>query len=276
MKLGEKQRFQSIGAEEILSEGSGFMIYLLKFGASFILPPGIFFVLFFGIAFWAWRRRARQIAGAVFVVTFAFYLLSTSLVADALLRGLENQYEPPAYPAGDVIVMLGGGAMGDTPDVDGVGTLSSSPANRLLTAARLWRRLHVPILLSGGQVYADSGTEALIARRVLVGLGVPEEDILLETKSQNTTQNARYSAQILREKGFSRPILVTSAFHMPRSVLNFAKQGIEVVPYPADFWTNQKPRVFHYSRLRPQSDALSASAVVLQERLRTLVTIFFE
>lgn len=251
------------------------MIYLLKFGASFILPPGIFFVLFFAIAFWAWRRE-RRIAAALFAVTFAFYLLSTSLVADALLRGLETQYAPPRDPAGDVIVMLGGGAMGDTPDVDGVGTLAPSPANRLLTVARLWRKLRVPILLSGGQVYADGGGEALIARRVLLGLGVPEADILLETDSQTTTQNARYSARILREKGFSRPILVTSAFHMPRAVLNFEKQGIEVVPYPADFWTNRNPRVFHYSRLRPQSDALSDSAVVLQERLRTLVTLFFE
>ena len=252
------------------------MIYLLKFGASFVLPPGIFFVLFFGIAFWAWRRRARHIAAALFAVTFAFYLLSTSLVSEALLRGLETQYDPPAYPAGDVIVMLGGGAMADTPDVDGVGTLAPSPANRLLTVARLWRRLHVPILLSGGQVYADSGAEAIIARRVLVGLGVPEEDILLETESKTTTQNARYSAQILRERGFTRPILVTSAFHLPRAVLNFEKQGIEVIPYPADFWTNRTPRQFHYSRLRPQSAALSDSAVVLQERLRAIVTLVFE
>ena len=105
------------------------MIYFLKFGASFILPPGIFFVLLFLIAFWAWRRRARRIAAALFAVTFAFYLLSTSLVADILLRGLENQYEPPAYPAGDVIVMLGGGAMGDTPDVDGVGMIEIGRAS---------------------------------------------------------------------------------------------------------------------------------------------------
>ncbi len=252
------------------------MIYLLKFGASFVLPPGIFFVLFTLIAFWAWRRRERRIAGALMAVTFVFYLLSTSIVGDALLRGLESQYTPPAEPAGDVIVVLGGGATKDTPDVDGTGSLCAGPASRLLTAARLWRRLHIPLLLSGGQVYEDSGPEAWIGRRVLIGLGVPAEDILMETESLNTTQNAIYTAALLREKGFSRPILVTSAFHMPRSVLCFAKQGIEVVPYPADFQANRAARDFHYSRLRPQSDALSASAVVLQERLRTLVTVWFE
>lgn len=252
------------------------MIYLMKFGASFILPPGIFFVLFFCIAVWAWRRGEKAIGGAVLAVTGAFYLLSTSIVADALLRSLEGQYEPPLAPAGDVIIVLGGGALGDTPDVDGRGSLCASPANRLLTAARLWRRLSVPILLSGGQISEDSGAEALISRRTLIGLGVPEAAILMETESQNTTQNARYSARILREKNFSRPILVTSAFHMPRSVLNFAKQGVEVTPYPTDYGASRTPRAFHYARLRPQSDALAASAVALQERLRTLVTILFE
>ncbi len=252
------------------------MIYLLKFFASFVLPPGIFFVLFTAIAVRAWRRRERRTAGALLAVTFVFYLLSTSIVGDALLRGLESQYAPPAKPAGDVIVVLGGGATKDTPDVDGTGSLCAGPASRMLTAARLWRRLHIPVLLSGGQVYEDSGPEAWIGRRVLMGLGVPESDILMETESLNTTQNAIYTAAMLREKGFSRPILVTSAFHMPRSVLCFRKQGVEVVPYPADYQSNLQPRDFHYSRLRPQSDALSASAVVLQERLRTWVTVLFE
>ena len=252
------------------------MIYLLKFGASFVLPPGIFFVLLALLAAWAWKKKERRLAAAIAAVTSAFYLLSTSIVGDALLRGLESQYTPPAEPVGDVIVVLGGGATKDTPDVDGIGSLCSAPASRLLTAARLWRRIRVPVLISGGQVYADSGPEAWIGRRVLLGLGVPEADILMETESLNTTQNARYTAAMLKELGFSRPILVTSAFHMPRSVLCFQKQGIEVVPYPADFQANRAARDFHYSRLRPQSDALSASAVVLQERLRTLVTIWFE
>ena len=184
------------------------MVYFLKFGASWVLPPGIFIVIFFALAWYAWRRRERRLAAC---------------------------YLPPAEPKGDVIIMLGGGAMPDSPDVDGVGALCSSPANRLLTAVRLQRKLGVPILLSGGQVYEDTGAEAKIARRMLIDLGVPEDQILVETRSINTTQNARYSAEILREHSFTQPILVTSAFHMKRAVLNFEKQGIDVVPYPADY-----------------------------------------
>ena len=86
------------------------MIYLLKFGASFVLPPGIFFVLLWGVAFWCWRRRERRIAAALAGITLVFYLLSTAFVAEPLMRSLEAVYVPPEQPQGDVIIMLGGGA----------------------------------------------------------------------------------------------------------------------------------------------------------------------
>ena len=252
------------------------MVYFLKFGASWLLPPGIFIVALFALAWYAWKRRGeRRIAALLFALTFVFYLLCTSVVAELTLGWLEQAYLPPTEPQGDVIIMLGGGAMPDSPDVDGVGALCSSPANRLLTAVRLQRKLGVPILLSGGQVYEDTGAEAKIARRILIDLGVPEEQILVETRSINTTQNARYSAEILRAQDLTQPILVTSAFHMKRAVLNFEKQGVDVVPYPADYQVTHHP-VFHYTKLRPQTEALLDNVTVLQETLRTFVTRYLE
>ena len=248
------------------------MVYFLKFGASWVLPPGIFVVAFAFIAWYAWKKRGeKKLAAMIGGATIIFYLLCTGLVADCLMGSLESACEPPETPKGDVIVMLGGGALPDPPDVDGTGTLCSSPANRLLTTVRLYRMLHVPILLSGGQVYSDSGPEARIACRVLISLGVPEEDILVETKSVNTTQNARFSAEIIEEHGFHQPILVTSAFHMKRAMLNFERAGVEAVPYPTDYMVSRHP-VFHYTKLRPQTEALLDNVTVLQETLRTLVT----
>ena len=252
------------------------MVYFFKFVAGWILPPGIFVVLFLWLAWYAWRRRGeKKIAALIFATTFAFYLLCTSFVAEKFLGALEGAYEPPKnLPDGDAVIMLGGGAIPDTPDVDGTGTLCAAPANRILTAVRLQRKLDVPILLSGGQVYADSGEEAKIAKRMLVSLGVKESMILQETESVNTVQNAHYSAKIIRERGFSRPVLVTSAFHMRRAVLNFEREGINVIPYPADYMVSCRP-VFHYTKLRPQSEALLQNVTVLQETLRYFVTLYF-
>lgn len=252
------------------------MVYFLKFGASWVLPPGIFILAFWGLAIYSWRcRQEKKLAVILAGITFVFYLLCTSVVAEQTMGWLESAYEPPANPQGDVIIMLGGGAMPDSPDVDGTGALCASPANRLLTAVRLQRRLDVPILVSGGQVYSDSGPEAQIARRILLSLGVPDDKILVETKSINTTQNAKFSTEILRGHGLSQPLLVTSAFHMKRSVLNFEKQGVAVTAYPADYQVSHHP-VFHYTKLRPQTEALLNNVTVLQETMRNMVTRYLE
>ena len=251
------------------------MIYLLKFGASFVLPPGIFFVCFWLLSLYLWRRQEVRAAAALFLVTGVFYLLSTQLVSSMLMGSLERVYEQPPAPAGDVIVMLGGGATGDTPNMGEQGNLCASPASRLMAAAELYNRLHVPVLVSGGQVYADSGPEAVIARRELMRLGVPESAILLEPDSLNTRQNAVFSGRILREQGLSRPVLVTSAFHMERSVLNFEKEGFQVTAYPADYRTNRQ-QIFHYNKLMPSTAALDDSVIVFREKLRYLVTRYLE
>ncbi len=253
------------------------MVYLLKFGASWILPPGIFVLLLIALSVKLFRID-RKLSIAVLFVTLIFYLLCTSLVAERLMGWLEELHTPPAQiesSGADIIVLLGGGAISQVPDVDGVGALCASPANRLLTAVRLQRILNVPILVSGGQVYSDSGAEAEISARVLKSLGVPADKILTETKSVNTTQNARYSAQILRERSFTKPVLVTSAFHMNRAMLNFNLCGFEPTAYPTDFTVAHNP-TFHYTKLRPQAEALLLNVTVMQELLRTFITEIFK
>lgn len=253
------------------------MVYLLKFGASWILPPGLFIIVL--IVFTIYLSRFNfKLSLMLGTLTLIFYLMCTSLVADKTMGWLEQKYPPPNVEelnSADVIIMLGGGAIRDSQDVDGEGTLCASPANRLLTAVRLQKIFNLPILLSGGQVYSDSGAEALIALRILQTLGVPPEKILIEGKSVNTTQNAIFSAEILREKNLNKPILVTSAFHMRRAVLNFNQQGFEVIPCPTDFLVPREPK-FHYTKLRPQAEALLLNVTVLQEMLRTFVTEIFK
>ncbi|MCR5833724.1 MAG: YdcF family protein [Selenomonadaceae bacterium] len=249
------------------------MIYLLKFGASWVLPPGIFIVLLIAFAVKLFRIN-RKLSAMLLLVTFVFYLLCTGFVAERCMGWLEKMYTPPQQvetSGADVIILLGGGAISEVPDVDGVGALCASPANRLLTAVRLQKLLNVPILITGGQVYSDSGAEAEISARVLKSLGVPEDKIITETKSVNTSQNARYSAIILREKNLTKPILVTSAFHMNRAMLNFQLRRFDPIAYPTDFNVAHNP-TFHYTKLRPQAEALLLNVTVMQELLRTCVT----
>ena len=251
------------------------MIYILKFGASFLMVPGIFYVLLFIISALLWRKNERRIAGIMAGLTAVFYLFSTSLISGLLIGSLENEYPQPASPEGDIIIMLGGGATADTPSLGEKGDLTSAAGNRLLMTAQLYNLLKLPVLVSGSAVFPGSGCEAELAKRDLIRLGVPEEKIYTDTESLNTRQNAVYSAELMREHGFTKPILVTSAFHMPRSVLNFEKEGVQVVPFPTDYMTNSIT-VVHINRLIPGSGNLMVTDLFLREKLRTAVTKYLE
>lgn len=244
------------------------MIYLFKIIAGFLLPPGILIIALIIINM-NLSKHKQQTSKALWLVIALFYLFSTNFAGESLMRSLESRYSPPVDISGDVIVMLGGGATLDTPDIDGLGNLSGNAANRLLTGARLQRQLGVPIIISGGQVFDNTGKEAVIAKRVLLGLGIAEDKIIVEDASLNTIQNAVYVKKIMSDRGLGKPILVTSAFHMERSVLNFQKQGVEVQPYPADYVTSRKAGLY-VNNLIPSAGGVMSSSTFFREWLGIL------
>lgn len=240
------------------------MFYFIKFiYTAILLPPGIFIILFASLAVWSCRKQ-RPFGRILAVLTFAFYLCSTSLVGNFMIRSLESRYLPPTDVTGDVIVMLGGGATLDTPNFGSEGHLSGFAANRLLTAAELYNQLQIPIIVSGGRVFESTGREAEIAQATLLRLGVPADKIIIENKSINTTENARFSKEKLLTYGFQQPILVTSAFHMPRAVKQFDKVGITVTPFPADYQTNVQGTL-GFRQWWPDADGLSNFSLAVKE-----------
>ncbi|WP_312336592.1 YdcF family protein [Anaerospora hongkongensis] len=242
------------------------MLYVLKviYNTLFI-PPGIFLSLLLALAARTYRSQ-RKTAVFLFAFTILFYFCTISAVADPVIRSLESRYTPPAVISGDVIVLLGGGATLDTPNLTGPGHLSGYAANRLLTAAQLYHKYRLPILVSGGKVLETSGTEAELSRILLLDLNVPDEKILVENQSLNTSQNAVYSKKLLDFYGFNQPILVTSAFHMPRAVLQFQKVGSKVIPYPTDYQANVHNLISWFDFI-PSSNALTNIALTTKEYL---------
>lgn len=240
---------------------------------AFLLPPGIFIFTLLGIGLWLWHKKEPGWR-LVIVATCIFYLFTTNFMASLLLRPLEQRYIPPAQPAGDVIVVLGAGALADVPNVNGTGQVSDYAANRLLTCLQLYHRLGVPIIVSGGKVFQSSGNEAEISRTTLVGAGVPADKILMEKESLNTTQNAQYIARILKSRGFTRPILVTSAFHMPRAVAQFEKVQVAVTPYPADYQSNRRLYLTIFDFI-PSADALDKISLAWKEYLGLLAVRWY-
>ena len=189
------------------------MFVLKKCISAFLLPPGIFVLILLVAGFYYWRLRRWSMSSGCLFLALLIWFMSTFLASEALLSSLEKGFSIPARPAGDVIVLLGGGIYDKVPDLTGSGTPSDGMLPRLITAVRLQRRLDVPILVSGGATSNGRTPEATVVRRFLVDLGAPEKKILVEDKSRDTMENARFSREIILKHHFQRPLLVTSAFY---------------------------------------------------------------
>ena len=127
------------------------------------------------------------------------------------------------------------------PDIQIPDQLQTGPgAERIIEPVRLYHQQKVQsILISGGSgTLADSKlTESPALAKLSSDLKVPMSDLYVESKSRNTYQNALYSQQLLDSLGIRDEdmLLVTSAFHMNRSMKCFEKQGLNPTPYPVDF-----------------------------------------
>jgi len=72
-------------------------------------------------------------------------------------------------------------------------------------------------------------------RDIAVAQGVPPEEILVTREISNTRDEARAIAEMAKERGWKKVIVVTSAWHMPRAALLFRHAGVNLIPFPVDF-----------------------------------------
>jgi uncharacterized SAM-binding protein YcdF (DUF218 family) len=129
-------------------------------------------------------------------------------------------------------------------------------------AAQIHRETGLPIVFAGGRVFPGRGgeAEAALAARFLRRLGIESESILLESQSRNTWENA---SNVISEFAFESVVLVTSAYHMRRAADSFTRQGVDVVPVPADFRSNALP--YNLQSFLPNHHELYTSTKALRE-----------
>ncbi len=88
-----------------------------------------------------------------------------------------------------------------------------------------------------GSLMLEGEGDGDTAPRLLTALGVEADRLVLEKRSRNTHENAVFTREMVEPQPGEVWLLVTSAFHMPRSMGLFRKAGFEVVPWPADYRT---------------------------------------
>ncbi len=227
------------------------MFILKKIVQPLVLPPGCIVMLLLLWGIWMIYKK-RQACGVGFLAVAALmWCLGLSPLADRLLHGLEKVHPLPSDPQGDVIVMLGGAVHGGASDMTGQGAPNPESCERILTTARLYRKMRLPVILTGGRVLAHQPSMGTIYKRMLVDLGIPENDIILETRSRDTIENARYTVELCQQRKLKHPIVVTHAAHMPRAVFSFAHAGMTVTPFPCGFRT-WPDKTYHWPDFMPR------------------------
>jgi uncharacterized SAM-binding protein YcdF (DUF218 family) len=155
-------------------------------------------------------------------------------------------------------------------------TFFGKGADRITQALQLYRMGKIKkILITGGQGLnpTNAYTEAELLKRFLIMTGMPDTDILTEEKSVNTRENAVFTKEFLGKNGISTDqefVLITSAFHMPRSEKCFAKVGLKTIPFPVDYYSHDIKYDLP-TLLYPRAEALNDWQILFKEFLGLLM-----
>ncbi|HAX74625.1 MAG TPA: hypothetical protein DCY88_02020 [Cyanobacteria bacterium UBA11372] len=217
-------------------------LFLSKLLPIFFYPLGLACLLMVValVTFW---KRPRVAIGAIATALFVLLIASNGAVSRSLVRSLEWQHIPsgelPQVPA---IVVLGGAIKPKVPPRPWVDL--ADRGDRILHGAQLYRQGKAPwLVLSGGRIdWKDNNdSESKDMAAIALAMGVPPSAILEDPTSLNTYQNAVNVRKILDDKKIQRRVLlITSAMHMPRSLLIFKRQGIDAIAAPTDFLLTEK------------------------------------
>jgi uncharacterized SAM-binding protein YcdF (DUF218 family) len=214
------------------------MFYIIsKILTIFLLPlTWIFFLFVLSLVFKNERRKRifRNLGIGVFVLFGNFPLVST--IMDRW-EGPMEQGQRNAHAT--VGIVLGGGQVNDHASTMGVLYFDHS-VDRLLQAIQLYKKHQISkILVTSGSLYPKhpEWSEADFSATFLKDQGVPANHILIERKAKNTYENAVFTKELLVQNQLvGQPcLLITSAYHMKRSLGCYAKQGLKCIPYPCNW-----------------------------------------
>lgn len=207
-----------------LTVPSNFLMFLAVAGACLLLTR---------------HRRLAQtllIGGVV-----ALAILGLSPLSNVLLLSLSDRF--PAWQAGrtdpDGIIVLGGTIDPDVSEVRNSIELDSSAerVTAMLTLARRFPNARIVFSGGSGSLLQKPVAEAPYARKLLAEFGLTGDRFIFEETSRTTWENAVNSRDLVKPTPGERWLLVTSSFHMPRSVGAFRMAGFEVEAYPVDWRT---------------------------------------
>ena len=250
-----------------------YFLYSLKSAVGYLIPFKIAIgLLLIGFLLICFGRRQRLGKIMILIATLTLTLFSMNGIAELLLSPLESQY-PPIQTINEAsnahaleklsgvkwVVVLAGGAH-PNPALPTMSNLTERSMVRLTEGIAIHKiSIGSKLLLSGGSLKGDV-TEAALMSKTAQLLGVDVNNIVLEELSVDTESQAENIKRIVGDDGI---VLVTSAFHMPRSMGLFRRAGMNPLPAPTDFFSD--PGKTSIGDFVPSANVIRKSEVAFHE-----------
>jgi len=251
------------------------MLFWLKKALTLPFLP-LSFALFTGALGSAllWTKRQKLGRALVTVSVLSLAIFSNKGIASLLISPLETRYAPipeartatnlPATIAACQTIVILGGGHSDTNELSRVNQLSTSALSRLAEGVRLAHLIPSAKLIVSGYNGPKRLPHAQILAEAAMSLGIAPERIIRFDETRDTDDEAQELARCLGPEPF---LLVTSAWHMPRSMALCEKAGLQPIPAPADFKQRPGEQNAANSFLTWDLGALENSTKAIHERL---------
>jgi len=213
------------------------MFFILSKILSFLIKP-TFWILLLIISSIIFKNKRKRL---LYISLFAFWFFGNGYIVDIAYRMWEDDAISVSelektYNYGIVL----GGFSGYDNKKDRIEF--NDCGDRLSYAIQLYKKgIIKKILISGGngQLINEGYLEADWSEKFLLEIGIPKEDILIENKSRNTYENAKYTSELLGDNT-ENLLLITSAWHMKRANLCFQKFNLNCDKFPTDYTMEDK------------------------------------
>ena len=232
------------------------------FATAIVVPPVNLLTLGIAgaVAALRWPRLGRRVMA---ISLIGLMLFSLPVVSKPLIASLELGLPraPPDHPPAAIVILSGDAGYGTGEGLETGTGIGSLTLERMRAGAILARQTHLPVLVSGGELEREAGPiAAQMARSLDHEFGVPVRWI--EAKSEDTWQNAEFSAALLRAAGIDSVYLVSHAWHERRAAMAFAHFGIATTPAPIryDRWSR-----FRFDDFIPHASSFLHSYFAMHE-----------
>ena len=242
------------------------MFFILSKILAFIIAPYTW--LFFGLLFLLKKVWNTPFKKWVLTLTVFMYVISNSFLMDEIVRSWEY-CDDDIYLKNtnyDLAIVLGGmGRIDERQDRFDFGFAG----DRLFQTLELYHKKRVSKLLitgGSGSISKPNHREAIYIKKYLLSISIPDSSIIIENNSKNTYENAIFTKHILDSIKFNGSILlVTSSFHMRRSIAIFKKAGYKnITPYVTNKITGLRKFEFDYCFI-PNVEAIFGLNLILHE-----------